>query len=675
MLIWTGTAAVENGSTTVAVDTGAALTAEVVTHGAMVVLDGIVYFADSLTDTTTLELTRVYAGTTGTVDMEIWPVSQNTTSLVNLAQVVARTQAQINVLDKNSQGLFYSMLGVTGAADPGPGKIALDNATPGSITAIYIDNVDANGRTVDGLVDLWTSGTVILIRSLTSTAYVALRLPSGVTAQSGYRSAAVQYIDHDGVIADGEPVSIGWSRVGEGLEIDAVGNFADRATYNTADAGFVYLSTNGNGSSNLTPSLYRKNSATPGDWSAQVPFQGPEGDRGWSPVFAVVSDDARRVLRLVDYVGGEGAKPTDGVNQYVSTGGLTSTIGSATDIRGPTGLSAYAVAVSNGFSGTQSEWLESLVGASAYQVAVANGFSGDEDAWLTSLLGADGSDPGILLTWDDSTDDADAGAGKIWANSADLTTATQLFISKTNRAGSSIEAWLLTLASSSNTIKGDILITDPADEDQIAVQLTGVTNASGYVKLAITGNAGVSSFANGLNVSFQFSRAGAQGSSDLASVAGAVNGASEKTSPVADDYGLLTDSEDSNAGKKAKFGNLRPAIGTLAHGETVFTDSATITAAMVGRLLVANRATAISFNFEAAATLGAGWNAVVKNIGVGDLTLAPDGSEQIDGEDDLIIPQGQSALVTCDGVAFRTTFAGGGVTTGKAIAMAIVFGG
>lgn len=112
-------------------------------------------------------------------------------------------------------------------------------------------------------------------------------------------------------------------------------------------------------------------------------------------------------------------------------------------VPGPAGKSAYQVAVDNGFVGTESQWLASLVGPkgdtgdqgpqgiqgipgeagsegpqglqgeqgpqgipgqdgadgatgasglSAYQVAVANGFVGTEPAWLASLVGADGTD-------------------------------------------------------------------------------------------------------------------------------------------------------------------------------------------------------------------------------------------------------------------------------------------
>lgn len=74
---------------------------------------------------------------------------------------------------------------------------------------------------------------------------------------------------------------------------------------------------------------------------------------------------------------------------------------------GTDGLSAYEIAVVEGFEGTEAEWLDSLKGSpgvdgsdgtdgtdgkSAYEIAVENGFVGNESAWLVSLKGADGSD-------------------------------------------------------------------------------------------------------------------------------------------------------------------------------------------------------------------------------------------------------------------------------------------
>lgn len=62
--------------------------------------------------------------------------------------------------------------------------------------------------------------------------------------------------------------------------------------------------------------------------------------------------------------------------------------------KGDKGFSAYDIAVNDGFVGSQSQWLESLVGPqgiSAYGVAVENGFVGDESAWLVSLIGPQGN--------------------------------------------------------------------------------------------------------------------------------------------------------------------------------------------------------------------------------------------------------------------------------------------
>jgi len=52
--------------------------------------------------------------------------------------------------------------------------------------------------------------------------------------------------------------------------------------------------------------------------------------------------------------------------------------------------SNYEIAVENGFEGTEAEWLASLKGKSAYELAVENGFKGTEAEWLASLQGQNG---------------------------------------------------------------------------------------------------------------------------------------------------------------------------------------------------------------------------------------------------------------------------------------------
>lgn len=75
------------------------------------------------------------------------------------------------------------------------------------------------------------------------------------------------------------------------------------------------------------------------NWTVSLSGQGgpagADGQKGWSPVFAVAVDGARRVMKVADWVGGQGAKPAAGA--YVGAAGLTADIAQATDMRGPQG--------------------------------------------------------------------------------------------------------------------------------------------------------------------------------------------------------------------------------------------------------------------------------------------------------------------------------------------------
>jgi hypothetical protein len=81
-------------------------------------------------------------------------------------------------------------------------------------------------------------------------------------------------------------------------------------------------------------------------------------------------------------------------DQVLSVGNGTGTTPSGT---GADGLSAYQVALKNGFVGSETQWLTSLkgvagnAGLSAYQLALANGFVGTQTTWLASLVGAQGA--------------------------------------------------------------------------------------------------------------------------------------------------------------------------------------------------------------------------------------------------------------------------------------------
>ncbi|PZU62308.1 MAG: hypothetical protein DI552_00110 [Brevundimonas sp.] len=160
--------------------------------------------------------------------------------------------------------------------------------------------------------------------------------------------------------------------------------------------------------------------------------QGPQGLQGPQGVQGVKGDkgdrgDAFAVNAQGDLAGrddhdgeavGFSYLDTDNGNLYfrVAGGGWSAPIPFGKGETGDQGLSAYEVAVADGFVGDETAWLASLqgpqgdpgvdgedgadgapgddgpAGLSAYQVALAEGFVGDAAAWLASLKGADGSD-------------------------------------------------------------------------------------------------------------------------------------------------------------------------------------------------------------------------------------------------------------------------------------------
>jgi hypothetical protein len=146
-----------------------------------------------------------------------------------------------------------------------------------------------------------------------------------------------------------------------------------------------------------------------------TPGNGIPGAEGASAYEVAVANGfvGTEVQWLASLEGTPGAPGADGAD---GDQGLPGDPGAQGD-PGVAGDSAYDVAVAEGFVGDESAWLASLVGAqgtqgypgsqgvpgdagtpgadgddgvdglSAYEVAVANGFVGDESAWLASLVG------------------------------------------------------------------------------------------------------------------------------------------------------------------------------------------------------------------------------------------------------------------------------------------------
>lgn len=160
--------------------------------------------------------------------------------------------------------------------------------------------------------------------------------------------------------------------------------------------------------------IWMKKTSAFGDWEGPVEFKGDKGDKGWAPVFGVVSDGERRVLQLTAWVGGEGTAPA-GVGKYVGAAGLVDDIAQAIDMRGEgfqwgsaynpaTAYAKGAVIRDNG-----SSWiaLQATTGnAPPVLPTTSNAY------WeLLAAKGQDGEIDGVTPFWQSRIlNDADAGA-------------------------------------------------------------------------------------------------------------------------------------------------------------------------------------------------------------------------------------------------------------------------
>lgn len=90
-----------------------------------------------------------------------------------------------------------------------------------------------------------------------------------------------------------------------------------------------------------------------------------KGPQGWSPVVAVVTDGARRVLQITDWTGGEGSKPV--VTGFIGATGIVATAALAVDIRGSIGATGPSNTLAIGTVTSAASPSATITGASPNQ--------------------------------------------------------------------------------------------------------------------------------------------------------------------------------------------------------------------------------------------------------------------------------------------------------------------
>jgi hypothetical protein len=139
--------------------------------------------------------------------------------------------------DSAPVGISWIFDPTTTDADPGAGFFRFNNATPGSATALYLDNVDADGLTettwLDSIDDGGSSSDrgILVMRSANGGALVVARVTGSVVDGTGYRKVTISVLAASDASAfvSGARFSLIFNRAGiDGAdgEVTSTGTFA-----------------------------------------------------------------------------------------------------------------------------------------------------------------------------------------------------------------------------------------------------------------------------------------------------------------------------------------------------------------------------------------------------------------------------------------------------------------
>ncbi|MER9918113.1 MULTISPECIES: hypothetical protein [unclassified Mesorhizobium] len=165
------------------------------------------------------------------------------TSATNAATSASNAAASAAAASTSVAALGYTFSTTTADADPGNGTLRLNNASAALVTAAYIDNLDAGGATVSGILDGFDDSTnpikgQLTLRSKASTAiYYVYNVSGAVVDGSGYRKLTLAYVSGAGTlptVANG--IWLMFDRAGDrGADGTGVGDFLGPASSATDD--------------------------------------------------------------------------------------------------------------------------------------------------------------------------------------------------------------------------------------------------------------------------------------------------------------------------------------------------------------------------------------------------------------------------------------------------------
>lgn len=333
-------------------------------------------------------------------------------------------------------------------ADPGAGKFRLNNATPASATAIYVDNVEGlAGADITALIDAWDDGAGSVKGSLTlsnvadPTIFRTYNVIGSVIDGTGYRKLTVVNVTGAGTFVNAAQFRLSF------ISAASQGGITLAFDSGTTDAD------PGNG-------RFKLNNATPA-LAAMAYIDNLEALSGASITAWLDSFDDAVATRKGTLIFSDASDPTI-FRAYDVTGSVVD----------GTGYRKVTIA----------------------HVAGNGSFTADRRFVLMFMPGgSDGYSHGYRLSFDTATTDADPGNGKVRFNSAIFASVTFLYVDNQDANAVSLTTWLDGLDDNVNANARAYLrfenATNPAVYAELAV--TGaVIDGTGYRKVPVSPIAG-----------------------------------------------------------------------------------------------------------------------------------------------------------------------------------------
>lgn len=160
----------------------------------------------------------------------------------------------------SSPGIAYTFSTSTTMGDPGSGFLRFNNATLASVTAVAIDDNDANGADLSTYVLTWddtgtTDRGTLLVQNRTSPGNVVIFTVSGAsTDNAGWTQLAVTYVTHYGSFPSNAPLGVTYLKPGVGV--------AGPTGANGIDAGIRWLFASSTSMADPSAGNVRLNNAT-----------------------------------------------------------------------------------------------------------------------------------------------------------------------------------------------------------------------------------------------------------------------------------------------------------------------------------------------------------------------------------------------------------------------------